>query len=277
MCDFFKQRKIRLGLSIDGPAQIHDINRRTRNGKGTHEKLSARVELLISQQVPFHVIAVLTEESIQYPDLLFEYFSGLGIEYICFNIEEIEGDNLTSKLLEEDRYASYSDFLTRFHELRLQRRPGLRIREIDGAISSVMNWQAQQSPQILRPQENTPFKILNVDVKGNFCTFSPELLGTRDELYGDFQLGNLFSTAIADCLQDPHYLGIANAISSGVQQCQAECNYFELCGGGSPSNKLAENHSLDSAETAYCRLQRKACVDTALNILEKNLGIQAER
>jgi len=275
-CDFFKRHKIRLGLSVDGPAKVHDIYRKTRNGKGTHAKLSGKLDLLKDQQVPFHVIAVLTDESIQYPDDLFAYFSELGIGYLCFNIEEIEGCNLSSNLLERNRYERYSTFLTRFHEQRFRLQPELRIREIDGAISSVMSWRDNQNPERLKPQENTPFKILNVDVNGNFSTFSPELLGTTHERYGDFRLGNLFSTAIADCLRDPHYQGIANAVLQGVQNCQHECDYFDLCGGGSPSNKLAENNCLDSTETAYCRLQRKACIDTALNILEKDLGIRTK-
>jgi len=275
-CDFFKRRKIRLGLSIDGPAEIHDVFRRTRNGKGTHATLSRKLELLHDHQVPFHVIAVLTAESILHPDRLFEYFSGLGIEQLCFNIEEIEGCNLTSKLLQQDRYASYTRFLTRFHELRQQHQPGLRIREIDGAINAITSWRDQPDAPGLRPQENTPFKIVNVDVRGNFCTFSPELLGSRHAEYGEFQLGNLFSTSIAECMRDPHYRKIAAAVADGVKKCRAECDYFDLCGGGSPSNKLAENNRLDSSETAFCRLQRKACVDTALTLLEQNLGIGAE-
>jgi len=275
-CDFFKRHRIRLGLSIDGPAEIHDVFRKTRNGKGTHARLSRKLELLHSYQVPFHVIAVLTAESIRQPEAMFEYFSALGIEQLCFNVEEIEGRNLTSKLLEQDRYASYSRFLTRFHELREQHQAGLRIREIDGAIEAIACWREQQDAAGPRPQENTPFKIVNVDVSGNFCTFSPELLGSRHARYGEFQLGNLFTTSIDECMQHPHYRKIAAAVADGVKKCRSECDYFDLCGGGSPSNKLAENNRLDSSETAFCRLQRKACVDVALNLLEQNLGICAE-
>jgi len=115
-----------------------------------------------------------------------------------------------------------------------------------------------------------------VDVSGDFCTFSPELLGGRHARYGEFRLGNLFATSIDECLRDPHYRKIADAVAAGVSKCRAECDYFDLCGGGSPSNKLAENNRLDSSETAFCRLQRKACVDVALNLLEQNLGICAE-
>ena len=275
-CDFFKRRNIRLGLSVDGPAEIHNAFRRTRDGKGTHAKLSQKIELLSEQQVAFHVIAVLTGRSIRDPERMFEYFSGLDIDYLCFNLEEIEAANPESTLLKQDCYRDYVDFLERFFELRQQYRPGLQIREIDGAINSIANWRATAQHESVRPQENTPFKILNVDVEGNFSTFSPELLGDEHPRYGDFRLGNLSSTSLEDCLSDPHYQRIAADIADGVNRCRGECDYFDLCGGGSPSNKLAENGRLDSGETAFCRLQRKACVDAALDILEKNLGICAE-
>jgi uncharacterized protein len=148
------------------------------------------------------------------------------------------------------------------------------IREIDAAIGAVMNWRQNGQTNWLRPQENTPMKILSVDVNGNFSTFSPELLGTVDKQYGSFSFGNVFDTSIAECLQQSHYRSIAAAISDGIDACRNECDYFELCGGGSPSNKLAETARLDSTETAYCRLQKQACLDLALDLLENQLGIE---
>jgi uncharacterized protein len=256
-CDFFNRRKIRLGLSIDGPEDIHDRYRKTRNGKGTHQGVTRAVNLLNDANTSYHVISVLTEDSIQQADKLFHYFNHLGSEYVCFNIEEIEGCNHSSTVLENDRYSSYIEFLRRFQLLRQENRSTFRIREIDGVMNAVMNWQDGHEGKDIRHQENTPFKILNVDVNGNFATFSPELLGTSSDRYGDMRLGNLFKTSIAECLQSSHYQRIANAVSDGVQSCKHECDYFELCGGGSPSNKLAENQRFDSSETEFCRLQKR--------------------
>ena len=273
-CDFFNRHKIRLGLSIDGPQDIHDRYRKTRNGKGTHHKVTRAVNLLNDTSTSYHVISVLTDDSIQQADKLFHYFNSLGSAYICFNIEEIEGCNQSSTVLENDRYSNYIEFLDRFQRLRQEHCSTFRIREIDGVISAVMNWQSDPHSNEIRHQENTAFKILNVDVKGNFSTFSPELLGTSSDLYGDMKLGNLFETSINDCQQNPHYQRIATAVRDGVDLCKRECDYFELCGGGSPSNKLAENRRFDSSETEFCRLQKKACVDFGLSELEQQLGIE---
>ena len=42
-------------------------------------------------------------------------------------------------------------------------------------------------------QQTTPFAIISVDCRGNFSTFSPELLGLASEDYGDFTLGNVMT------------------------------------------------------------------------------------
>ena len=121
-CDFFKRHKIRLGLSIDGPQDIHDRYRKTRNGKGSHHKVTRAVNLLNDTGTSYHVIAVLTDDSIQQADKLFHYFNGLGSAYLCFNIEEIEGCNQSSTVLENDRYSKYIEFLDRFQRLRREHR-----------------------------------------------------------------------------------------------------------------------------------------------------------
>src|SRR5690606_3825375 len=38
-CELFLKHDIRVGISIDGPAFIHDRYRLTKGGKGTHEKV----------------------------------------------------------------------------------------------------------------------------------------------------------------------------------------------------------------------------------------------
>lgn len=274
-CEFFNRHRVRLGLSIDGPQDIHDRYRKTRDGKGTHRRVSQAVDLLNDAGTSYHIISVITDESIRQADKLFHYFDELGCEHVCFNVEEIEGCNHSSTVLERDRSSSYIEFLGRFHQLRQEKGSALKVREIDGVMGAVMNWRQGRNSVDFGFQETTPFKILNVDADGNFATFSPELLGTSCDRYGDMSLGNLFEMSIDQCLRSPHYKRIAKAVSDGVELCRSECDYFELCGGGSPSNKLAENQRFDSSETGFCRLQKKACVDFGLGELERMLGIRA--
>ena len=46
----------------------------------------------------FNVITVLTADSLAYPDELFDFYVENGITSVAFNVEEIEGPNVTSSL-----------------------------------------------------------------------------------------------------------------------------------------------------------------------------------
>ena len=275
-CDFFKRHNICLGISVDGPGLVHDAQRKTRNGNGTHHRVEEAVDLLRQQAVEFHVIAVLTAQSIQQPDVMFSYFNQLGANQLCFNTEEIEGVHHQSEILATDYSQDYIHFFKRFHELRIENASDMKLREVDGAISSILSWRKGGDPSSFQTQETTPFKILNVAVNGDFSTWSPELLGGDSEEYGSFIFGNVMELSIDDCIKSPDYKLVNKAIADGVTNCKESCNYYELCGGGSPSNKLAELGRLDVAETAFCRLHKMACLDAALSILEDALGIESK-
>ena len=45
-CELFVHHRVKLGISIDGPADLHDRHRRTRNGRGTHAQVMRGVAQL---------------------------------------------------------------------------------------------------------------------------------------------------------------------------------------------------------------------------------------
>ena len=64
-------------------------------------------------------------------------------------------------------------------------------------------------------------------------------------------------------------------IQRGIAKCRDTCQYFSVCGGGTPANKLAENGTFDSTETMNCRLTIQALCDVVLEGVESELGIAA--
>src|SRR5262249_39210415 len=107
---FFARTGARIGLSIDGPAELHDANRRTRGGNGTHARVMRTVRLLQDHGLPFHVITVLTERVLDEPDRLFDFYVRNGIKEVGFNIEEIEGVNASSSLARSGMEAKFRQF-----------------------------------------------------------------------------------------------------------------------------------------------------------------------
>src|SRR5207244_4873124 len=103
-----------VGVSIDGPKHLHDRNRLTRSGRGTYDKTIAGIRLLRRHEVPFHVISVLSIASMAAPREMFDFYVAEGIERVCFNVEESEGDHVSQSFAETGVEAAYYRFLSQF-------------------------------------------------------------------------------------------------------------------------------------------------------------------
>src|SRR5262249_32045609 len=110
-CALFLAHKFRIGISLDGPAWIHDARRRTRRGLGTHAATMRGMQALQRHDIPFHVICVVTHETLGAPDELADFFVGAGVDYIGFNVEEIEGIHTSSSLANEGTRGQFALFL----------------------------------------------------------------------------------------------------------------------------------------------------------------------
>jgi uncharacterized protein len=265
-CDFIRARGVRVGVSVDGPAFLHDRCRRTRQGRGTHERVVRGMRRLRAAGIPFHVITVLTRPSLDYPDELYEFYTAEGVDQVGFNVEEIEGPHAHSSLEAGDTRAALARFLGRFYDLAAATDPQMHVREFDGAVAALAAGAGGPPP---RTHETTPLAIISVDCDGNFGTFSPELLGLPSAHYGGFALGRVQTDSFQGALDSPKLRAMAADVGAGVERCRRECAYFPFCGGGAPANKYFENGSFDSTETLFCRLTKQAVLDVVLDKLER--------
>ena len=264
-CEFICRRDVHVGVSVDGPAFLHDRQRRTRKGEATLERVLNGMLKLQQAEIPFDIITVLTADSLAYPDELFDFYLEHGIRSVAFNVEEIEGPNVRSSLQGHEIDGRFRRFFARFLELALAADPPLAVREFDWARANLTH----RCKPGLGTQENRPFAILNVDCDGNFSTYSPELLGLSSPRHGCFALGNVAHDSLESVLASPRFQAIDDEIRQGVATCEQSCRYFPFCGGGPPSNKYFENGTFASTETLFCRLHKQATYDVTLDILER--------
>jgi len=265
--DLFRRWNVGVGVSIDGPRQMHNANRVTRAGKGTFDRAIRGARLLKEEGIPFHVISVLSREGLDRPEELHAFYLEEGIEDVCFNVEESEGDHVSElmTLSRDSMREKFHNFLHRFWTISRER-PGINfIREIDGLI-----------PRIFRPEEAQvgndqvePFAMLNVDCQGNASSFSPELLGYKNDRYSDFIVGNVHLHTLEQMRESPAMLAMTSDIKSGVEACREECGYFSICGGGAPVNKLSENGTFASTQTSFCNLIQITPADLILGAFEQ--------
>jgi len=266
-CRLFQEWNVGIGVSLDGPQALHDRNRKTRSGRGTFDRTMAGIRCLQQNGVPFHVLSVLSGESLSLPDEMLAFYEQAGIDKVCFNVEESEGSYVSELFTatREEIRTRFAAFLRRFwHRARAGGRVRF-VREIDQVLPRVFR------PDGMPPRniQCEPLAMLNVDSRGNVSTFSPELLGMKNADYGDFLLGNININTLdeihAACLQSALY----RDISAGTRACASGCSYFSVCGGGSPVNKLFENGSFTGTATSFCTLTQMVPTDLILEAYDR--------
>ena len=270
-CDFIRAHDVHVGVSIDGPAWLHDRHRRTRRGQGTHALAMRGVEALRRARIPFHVICVLTRESLAHADEIFDFFAGLAPSCLCFNVEEVEAANGRSSLAAGDQRAVEAEFRAFMSRIVERLRPSpqpFRVREIDHVI------QALRDPAYgtrTGNSQNEPGRIVSVAWDGTFGTFSPELLGVTDRRLGRLGLGNVLVDPLPPMRESESYGRQRDEVRRGIERCRVACKYFDLCLGGAPANKLGEHGRFDGTETMFCRLTQQVVADVVLAALEQEL------
>jgi uncharacterized protein len=264
-CDLFKKWDVGIGVSIDGPKHLHDAHRVTRSGRGTFDKTLAGIHLLQREQVPFHVISVLSQQALNSPREMLDFFLSEGIEDVCFNVEESEGDHVSDLFAIDDAQELFKSFLSEFWKLSRQSGRIRFVREVDGMLMRI--FRPEQSA--MRNAQVEPFGMMNVDCRGNVSSFSPELLGLKNADYGDFLVGNIRTDSLEEMHRSPTMTAMSCDIAAGVAACRDNCEYFSVCGGGAPINKLAENGSFAGTRTSFCRLTQMVPVDLILDAFDR--------
>lgn len=66
-CRFLRDHNFLVGLSIDGPGELHDIHRVTKGGKPTFAKVWNAVKLLHKYDVPFNALVTLNHDNAKRP------------------------------------------------------------------------------------------------------------------------------------------------------------------------------------------------------------------
>lgn len=66
-CRFLKQHDFLVGLSIDGPAELHDKHRYSKGSKPTHERVMQAADLLHRYGIPFSAMCVVNRDNARRP------------------------------------------------------------------------------------------------------------------------------------------------------------------------------------------------------------------
>jgi len=221
--EFFKKNSFLVGLSMDGPYNIHDEYRVTKNGDPTHHLVLRKIKLLQRYNVEFNILAVVTDKNSKKPEALFKYFQDLGVKYMQF-IPCLEKDKNGIAPFSVDPN-SYGNFLcSMFDRWYNKGTPSCYIREYE-------EW------------------LIAYAYRVNPCMFSPYCQGAlviehNGDIYPcDFfvepkwLLGNIKRDSLEDTLSSKLYKDFKERKQNLDNRCK-NCKWLRLCWGGCPKFRI---------------------------------------
>lgn len=268
-CRFLVQHQFCVGVSLDGPQPLHDSHRRTWGGTGSFDASLKGLHRLRDAGLEPGLLCVLTAQSLQQPEAIYDFFAQLGVPWLAFNVEEVEGANRsasTSTAACPDIRQRYAHFLSVFFRRWMADGQPFRVREFDDFLSLTAS--VLQDPDYFRrPDELSPFAIFTVQRNGDLSTYSPEFAGASSARLNHFVLGNVVDVDLGRLPHSELFLTIQREVDAGIRNCARSCQWFALCGGAYTSNKFYENGALDSTQTTACILHRQTLAQTLIHEL----------
>jgi uncharacterized protein len=83
-CEFLRENDFLVGLSIDGPINLHDKYRRDKQGRGTFERVTRAMRRLFRHGVEFNALTCVSRCNADHPVRVYRFLRDAGIQFIQF-------------------------------------------------------------------------------------------------------------------------------------------------------------------------------------------------
>lgn len=233
-----------IGISLDGPPEINDTVRITKQKKATTYKVVENIKKLKDENIPFSILTVVSRANINYPEEVFDFIYGLRPEFWrlipCFDIDT-QG-NLKDYAISPEEYCN---FLFEIFKILIKKKKLSKF-PVDPIISITL--------RILRKKvlfcEYSEEKCENfLTINGNNqCSLCDAWYGNPIVLLGAWSPNYIFQP-----LQPPSYKKIKDIL---LEDCQ-NCRYKDLCMGGCLARRWEFRLYSPTLYKEYCRSRIK--------------------
>lgn len=217
---FLAQHRFLVGLSLDGPQELHDANRLDAQGKGTHARVLQTVRLLRQYEVEFNILTVVTSAVARSGRKVLNFLDKNGFAYRQFIpcLPPLDGEN-TPWALTPQRYA---DFLKlSFDDWYNKLLSGQPVS--DRTFENWIQLLAGGCPESCGVSGICSHQfVLEADASVYPCDFY---------VLEEWKLGNLATDSFEQLEQKRQELGFVQASRAVHATCRA-CRWYPLCRGG---------------------------------------------
>jgi len=237
-CEFLRENRFLVGISLDGPAHLHDAYRRDKRNRPTFDSVVRGVRLLQEHKVDFNILCTVNNLNSQHPLEVYRFFRDeLGARYIQF-IPIVERDNATGNqegdLVTERTVPSeaYGTFLNAIFDEWVKRDVGtVFVPYFDAVLSSYVY--GESSVCVLRP---TCGDALALEHNG-------DLYSCDHYVEPAHLLGNINKSPMADLIASEKQISFGAAKSATLPRYCRECKWLFTCHGECPKNRILKTPS----------------------------------
>ncbi|MGD9496724.1 MAG: anaerobic sulfatase maturase [Armatimonadota bacterium] len=222
---FLREYKFLVGVSIDGPAPVHDAYRVTHAGEGSHGRVLAALDTLLAHQVEVNILAMVQPENVHRPAQTYEYLLSLGVDFLQF-IPLAEPDGAGGLMPFSIDPCHYGRFLCEVFDLWAADRPRpAYVRMFDDMLAVVMGF--EHPTCMFGPHCGVYFVVEhNGDIYA--CDFFVE---------EQWRYGNIHQIELHHIPRLELYRQFRARKTAGLSEC-ARCEWFRLCHGGCPKYRV---------------------------------------
>ena len=246
--EFLARNQFLIGLSIDGPEEIHDAYRVDKGGQPPFARVMRGLAVLKKHGVEFNTLTVVNRLNSQQPLTVYRFLKEIGSKYLQFipiveQVAETPDPSGLVLLKPFSRQASavsdwsveplqFGKFLTGIFDEWVRRDVGKTFVQIfDVALES---W--AQVPQSLCVFAPTCGQALVVEHNG-------DLYSCDHFVYPDNRLGNILQSSLAGMINSPQQVRFGKAKALALpSECQ-QCDVRFACNGECPKHRFAQTQS----------------------------------
>jgi uncharacterized protein len=283
-CRFFKRHEERLdlGVSCDGPSDLHDLYRLNWNDRATHRQAVRGMDLLHKNGIKYKIIAVVTRDTLRQPEAFYNFFCDRREHLSGFHFNILADGNSSNPNLAysaDDRSAYYT-FYRRILELNRETHDAgheFDILNLSQGVARILASRGAGAPRFFE-DASAPLKALNLDARGNVTTFYAGLsVDSLRDVYGDgegLSLGNISAMSFEEMIRSEKLQRMMQDFALSTRACEASCEYFSVCSGGFDILKRQSLGTFEACETVECLIHVKTLVDALLDDIGDHLELQ---
>ncbi len=263
---FLNEYHFLVGVSIDGPAEVHDAFRVDHGGKGSHARVVTAVENLLAHDVEVNVLSMVQPHNVHRPAETYEYLLSLGVDFLQFIPLAENGPSGTGLADFTIDPEDYGHFLCELFDLWVAEKPRQAyVRMFDDALAVVMG---HPHPTCMFGPECGPYFVVEHNGDIYACDFFVE---------DQWKYGNIHDMRFHHIPRLERYKTFRARKTAGLDECRA-CEWFAYCHGGCPKYRVLLG---DAAQPTYfCKAYRmffEHAHGTLQEMAQRLLREQAER